>query len=215
VSFTIGAMSDETEPAITTDMPTAVHAPAPAPAEPLAYSETVELPEPRRSHLPVGLFITAALALTGASAGWFLLRPTAPATHNYGGATSSSAPSTPTIPAVADPTPAPAIVDGPAIDTEQAPAPPTLHVVVIPPPPDPDTIYISQITQIGVPFTNREGAITAGHYLCSLLSQGYTYDRLLSEAMTGGSPPLTRPETVGLIHAAVGAYCPQYNSRIG
>src|SRR5277367_119264 len=85
-------MGDETEPGIGADAPTTMHAPTPGPDVPLAYSETVDLPEPRRrSRAPAALFITAVAALAAAVAGWFLIRPSTTAEKAPAPATTASA----------------------------------------------------------------------------------------------------------------------------
>lgn len=196
-------MGDETTPGI--ELPTTIGDPIPTPESPLAYSETIELPELRRSRVPVALFVAAALALTAAAAGWFLLRPTATATHSYGATTSISASSTPTIPDVADPTLPPAIVDGPSIDTEHA------H----PPPVDRDAEFIDGVTKSGVIIKSREGVIGIGHEICGQFSAGTSFPLLMARVVGGGNPPLTPTAAFGMITAAVVNYCPQYMSKIG
>lgn len=156
------------------------------------------LPEPRWSRAPAALFVVAAAAVAAAVAGSFLVWPSAaPVTRH----SVRPAPVTPSI----QPPPAPL---APATDPPMTP-------VVLPPPPDPDALYIDQLTRTGVRIENREGAIMLGHEVCSGLSRGYTYDALLSAAMTGSVAPLTRPQAAAFVGAAVVWYCPQYSNRIG
>jgi hypothetical protein len=75
------------------DAPTGIHEPAAAPDIAMAYSEALELAEPRRWRLPAVAFAVATAALAAAGTGWFLLRPNAP---DVGPVAASPAPNTST-----------------------------------------------------------------------------------------------------------------------
>lgn len=200
--FTISVMMDETAPGV--EWPTAAHPSAVAAPEPLAYSETIELPDPRRSRIPVALFAAAVLAVTAAGTAWFVLRTPA-ATHISGPTSPSNVAATPTIAPDAAPTGVPPIVDGPAINTEAAP---------VPAPVDRDAEYIGKLTVSGIVIGNRDAAIGLAHQICFSFSQGMRYDTLLS-GVIAESKSLTPHDIATLITAAVHIYCPQYTSQIG
>jgi Protein of unknown function (DUF732) len=205
-SSTISVMGDETMPGL--DVPTAIHAPIPGPESPLAYSETVELPEARRSHIPVALFVAAAVALTAAGTSWFLLRPAV--VHVAPSIRPSSDNSVKPLQPDVIPTSSPdtVIADAPPIQTEQPPiASPRVPL-------DPDTIYVASLIASGVGVSNRDGVILLGHQICFRFSQGIRYDTLLADALRE-KPSLTPHDVTTVITAAVHVYCPQYSPQIG
>lgn len=177
--------------------------------EPLAYSETVELPDPRRSHVPVALFVAALLALTAAAAGWFLLRPAPATSHSKARSTSSSTPSTPNSPGIA--APAPPIVDSAPIQTEVPPAP----AAAAPTPVDHDAVYIDDLVRSNIGIADRNAAIAIGHEVCSNMTAGYSWKTEVSAAMAGRPSALNWMQAQSLVDAAIGNYCPQYMGRIG
>jgi hypothetical protein len=206
LSSTISVMGEETQAGIDWDRSFDMYD---GDVTPLAYSETVELPEQRRWHTPAALFTIALLALCAAGAGWFLLRPHLPASLQHWPAQHTTTSTRPAAPAAAQPAPT-ASTSG--LDKQLDAAAPDAGVLIPPAPPvDHDALYIDDLVRSNIGIANRGAAIELAHEVCTNMAQGYSWKSQVAQAQTR----LNWMQAQALVDAAIGNYCPQYMNRIG
>jgi hypothetical protein len=215
-------MGDETEPGIGVEAPTTIHAATPAPDVPLAYSETIELPEPRRWRAPAALFTVAAAALGAALASWFLIRPhTAPGAEKISApgptlgqpmpTSSSSAPAPQLSSQAASPRPASGPSAG-ALPTDSRGLP------MLPEEPTPEQqqeVITRFFDHFGIPYADPPAAAIDAQSVCGYLKSGHrrAIDVIMWAQQT--HPDLRDvPPAINFVTASIGTYCPQYGYLI-
>ena len=84
---------------------------------------------------------------------------------------------------------------------------PTIAPDVVQPTVSPDTLFLGQLDQAGVPAPGQ-AHIDVAHSMCDALDAGATMQQVFLTAL--GSSPLTPEQTGTLIGAGIVAYCPEY-----
>jgi len=193
----------------------ATHEPIAEPEPPLASSEAVDRPGPRRRPALTTILTVAAVAVLAALTGWALIGPGSPSSN-------MDMSSVIDVPDSIDPAQAPASPSGRPEPTA-APAPatavPSVAQAAPPPAPQPvaspeaDAAFLAAVKKAGI-VTNPASALGVAHKVCGLMSQGNTESSIVA-AIIKRNPRFTNANGEGFVNAAVATYCPQYKGQLG
>jgi hypothetical protein len=78
-------------------------------------------------------------------------------------------------------------------------------------PPDPDTRFLAAMDRAEVHMPTKDAAVNQGHLICRSLDQGNSVEAI-SARLLSLSPGVTYEQIGQVVHAAINAYCPQYEN---
>jgi hypothetical protein len=111
------------------------------------------------------------------------------------------------VPSTTEPAPAPppVIVAPPPVTTEVPP--PTPGYVPAPLRPDPDTAFLTELSDDGILISSTPLAINGAHDVCAYIAEGHTPEQA-AEGSIRNNPSLTPANARAYVLAAIHAYCP-------